>query len=263
MSASGRATLRAFDADGMLGPVQYLDAPGSINEPLFGSAAGDGFLLVVANSLVQAVSGTGELLGPPIPSSFSTPVYAGFPAEPNSAVFVLEPREDGSVWLATLDASGRPRGEVRSDIRFELPYDLSGIGISANREHIFLTTRDGIYAITPAGQLEWTRPTPPSIQFPIVVGETLFIWSVEDFVGPRHMQLSRLGDMGAVEESLDLAHLAFNRDDMQGLTGIVSTGDGLLLFEHLRRPYGEPDRDPHINVYPMRCLPPPAAGDAG
>ncbi|NOY93223.1 MAG: hypothetical protein GXP55_18715, partial [Deltaproteobacteria bacterium] len=27
--------LRAFDADGMLGPVQYLDAPGSINEPLF------------------------------------------------------------------------------------------------------------------------------------------------------------------------------------------------------------------------------------
>ncbi|NOY89883.1 MAG: hypothetical protein GXP55_01650, partial [Deltaproteobacteria bacterium] len=257
--------LRAFDADGMLGPVQYLDAPGSINEPLFGSAVGDGFLVVVANSLVQSVSATGELLGPPIPSRLSTQILAGFPVESNSALFILDPREreDGSVWLATLDAAGRPRGEVRSDIRFELLYTLTGVAISASREHIFLTTTDAIYAITPAGQLEWSRATLLTPQAPILVGETLFLWSTEDFVDPRHMRLSRLGDMGAVEESIDLAHLAFNRDYTQGLTGIVSTGDGLLLFEHLRRPYGEPDRDGHVNVYPMRCLPSPAAGDAG
>ncbi|NOY93224.1 MAG: hypothetical protein GXP55_18720 [Deltaproteobacteria bacterium] len=255
--------LRAFDADGILGPVQYLDAPGSINEPLFGSAAGDGFLVVVANSLVQSVSATGELLGPPIPSPFSTQVFAGFPVEPDAALFVLDPREDGSVWLATLDASGRPRGEVRSDIRFELPRYFLGMASSANRERIVLATAYGLYGMTRQGELNWTRETVASYQWPIVVGDNGFMLLRRGLQGPRHWELLRLGDMGAVEESIDLGDLAFNRDDIQGLTGAVSTGDGLLLFEHVRRPYGDPDRDPHINVYPMRCLPPPAAGDAG
>ena len=73
----------------------------------------------------------------------------------------------------------------------------------------------------------------------------------------------RLGDMGAVEESIEIRDLAFKPDDLQRLTASVCTGSGLLLFERVRRPYGEADRNSHINVYPMRCLPPASSGDAG
>jgi len=263
--------LRAFDGDGTLGPVRYVDVTQdlAINEHMFGSAAGDGFLVVVPNvvpaqNLVQAVSARGELLGPPMRGLFRTEIFGGFPVEPSSAAFVLRSREDGTVWLATFDNTGRPRGEVRSQLRFGQREFLSRMAIGSTGEHVVVTTLDGIYAMTPAGELEWSRATPRSFQRPTLVGETLFLLSTQDFDRPRHWELLRLGDMGAVEESIELGDLAFNnRDNVQGLKGMVSTGDGLLLFEYVRLPYGEPDRDPHVNVYPVRCLPPPSAGDGG